>query len=166
VDALQSNTTGSDNTAIGTLALNKSTTGSDNTVIGLEALENNTTGGSNIAIGYQAGLSVAAGNSHNIEIGNAGSSADSGAIRIGTGGTQTSSYIAGIYGVKLPTAGQPLVCVDSSGQLGTANCATSGGPSAQDEVIKHQQQQIETLQKQNEEFQQRLSRLEALIAKP
>jgi hypothetical protein len=43
--------------------------------------------------------------------------------------------------------------------LGTTNCATSG-----QEIIGRQRAQIEALQKQNEEFQQRLSQLEALIA--
>jgi hypothetical protein len=164
--ALYSNTTGGDNTASGADALEKNTTGSRNTSSGTLALSTNTTGSNNIAIGYEAALDVAAGNSNDIEIGSEGASIDSAAIRIGTVGTQTSSYIAGIYGVTLPTAGQPLVCVDSAGQLGTLNCATSGAPSAEQEAInRKQQEQIQALQKQNEDLQQRLSRLEALIAK-
>jgi hypothetical protein len=164
--ALFSSTTASYNTASGEIALINTTTGSNNTADGGGALYNNTTGSNNIAIGYNAAGSVSGGNSNNIEIGNQGSSGDSGAIRIGADGTQTSSYIAGIYGVMPPTAGQPLVCIDSSGQLGTANCATKGGPSAEQEAInRQQQQQIQTLQKQNDELQQRMSRLESLIVK-
>jgi hypothetical protein len=171
--ALATNSTGSNNAAFGFEALVFNTTGTNNTASGGEALYSNTTGSDNIAIGYEAANKVAPANSNNIEIGNVGSSPDSGAIRIGTVGTQTSSYIAGIYGVTLPTAGQPLVCVDSAGQLGTLNCATSRAPSAQQEAINLMQQeqiealqkQNETLQKRNEDFEQRLARLEALTAK-
>lgn len=149
---------------IGSESLYGTTTGSSNTAIGANALQANTTGGNNVAIGYQAGNSVSGGNSNNIEIGTLGSSGDSGTIRIGTSGTQTSSYIAGVYGVTLPTSGQPLVCISTAGQLGTSNCATNGAPGTQQEIINRQQQQIQMLQKQNEEFQQRLARLESLVA--
>jgi hypothetical protein len=157
---------GSYNTASGYAALETNSTGADNTAIGVEALLYNTTGSNNIAIGNAAANNVSAGNSNNIEIGTSGTAADNGVISIGTSGTQTSAFIAGIAGVTLPTAGDPLVCIEpSTGQLGTLNCATNGLPSAQQEVIKHQQVQIETLQRQNEELQQRMSRLEALITK-
>jgi hypothetical protein len=164
--ALSNNTTGGFNTAMGYEALTDNSTGNSNTATGYKALLNNnannntaygsgaladnTTGANNIAIGRNAGLNVSGGKSNNIEIGNGGSSSDSGVIRIGTT-SQTSSYIAGIYGVSLPTTGQPLVCVDSSGQLGTVNCA------ANDE--------IEMLQRQNEDLRQRMARLEAFIEK-
>ena len=157
---------GSYNTASGYAALETNSTGADNTAIGVEALLYNTTGSNNIAIGNAAANNVSAGNSNNIEIGTSGTAADNGVISIGTSGTQTSAFIAGIAGVTLPPAGDPLVCIEpSTGQLGTLNCATNGLPSAQQEVIKHQQVQIETLQRQNEELQQRMSRLEALITK-
>jgi hypothetical protein len=160
------NTTGGSNTASGAAALAANTTGGNNTAAGFTALDTNTTGSNNIAIGFQAAINVSGGNSHNIHIGSLGSSGDSGAIRIGTSGTQTSSYIAGIAGVTLPTTNEPLVCIDPpTGQLGTLNCATNGAPAAQLEVIKHLQQLVQTLQEQNEEFQQRLSSLESLIAK-
>jgi hypothetical protein len=45
-------------------------------------------------------------------------SGDNNTIRIGTEGTQTSTYIAGIYGAT--TSGGTTVFVNSSGQLGTA----------------------------------------------
>jgi hypothetical protein len=61
---------------------------------------------------------VSAGN-NNIDIGNVGTSGDSAAIKIGTQGTQTSAFIAGISGVT--SSGGIEVFVNSSGQLGTAN---------------------------------------------
>jgi hypothetical protein len=154
-DALQAND-GSGNTANGYDVLGSNTNGGFNTAIGYEALFNNTTGSGNIAIGFAAGSTLTSGNNYNIEIGNYGSSEDTGVIRIGCsyscdGGPQTSAYIAGIYGAPTTGSGNPLVCVDSTGLLGTTGCAATD--------------MIETLQRQNEELQQRLSRLEALIAK-
>ena len=115
--ALENNTTGIWNTAVGNVALANNTTGFDNIAIGGSALQNETSGRNNIGIGLQAGLNVTT-TSNNIEIGNSGVSGDSGAIRIGTAGTQTSTYIAGIYGVN--TSGI-AVYVNSNGQLGTVS---------------------------------------------
>ena len=52
--ALNDNTTGYSNTAIGAYALDSNTTGSQNIGIGPSALNGNTTGNSNVAMGYQA----------------------------------------------------------------------------------------------------------------
>jgi hypothetical protein len=159
-------TSGNDNAGLGGDSLLDNTTGGYNTAVGTHALISNTTGSNNIGVGYQAGINVAGGNSNNIEIEDAGSSSDNGTIRIGTSGTQTSSYIAGIYGVTLPSAGQPLVCVDSAGQLGTANCASNGQAAALQEAINQkQQQQIQAQAQQIADLQQRLARLEALVGK-
>jgi hypothetical protein len=57
-----------------------------------------------------------------------------------------------------------LVCVNPAGQLGTKGCKANG-VAVQDQVIRQQQQQIKALEEQNQEFQQRLSRLESVIAK-
>ncbi len=111
--ALFLNTNGSDNTAIGLNALVLTTSGSDNTAIGLNALGNNTTGSANIALGNQAGYYISG--DFNIDIGNVGYNTDNKTIRIG--GLQTNTYIAGIYGVTIPS-GVP-VYVNSDGQLGT-----------------------------------------------
>ena len=81
---------------------------------GVLALLLSTTGNDNIAIGFAAGFQVSAG-SNNIHIGNLGLPADTALIRIGTGGTQTATFIAGISGV--PVAGVPVM-VDGNGQLG------------------------------------------------
>jgi hypothetical protein len=54
VNALQANTSGFENTAIGSNALLKNTTGSYNTAIGVQALGENTDGSYNTAVGVQA----------------------------------------------------------------------------------------------------------------
>lgn len=113
-DALFSNTTGTGNTASGLSALGSNTTGSDNTVDGVSALLNNTTGNNNIALGANAGSNLTTGD-NNIDIGNFGVAAESNTIRIGTSGTQTRAFMAGIYGTIV--SGTP-VKVNSSGQLG------------------------------------------------
>jgi hypothetical protein len=74
----------------------------------------NTAGSNNIGVGQNAGSSVTTG-SNNIHIGAAGSSGDAGKIRIGTQGTQTATYIAGISGSQVTGA---AVYVTSTGQLG------------------------------------------------
>src|SRR5439155_6915854 len=55
--------------------------------------------------------------SNNTAIGNAGVAGESNTIRIGTTGTHTNAYIAGIY--KVSTAKGVPVFVDSTGHLGT-----------------------------------------------
>ena len=115
-EALFSNTTGFNNTATGIQALQNNTTGNNNTAIGFVALLSNTTGSDNIALGFQAGQNLTTG-SNNIDIGNLGVAGDSKRIRIGTAGTQTKTFIAGISGATV--AGGVGVIVGSNGQLGT-----------------------------------------------
>jgi hypothetical protein len=125
--ALEANTSGQRNTATGMYALYGNTGGSGNTANGYEALDQNTAGGGNIAIGYQAGYSVTG--SNNIEIGSAGTSSDSGTIRIGSSvlsgalgfGIQTSFFAAGIVGVTTGNNDAIPVVIDSAGQLGTVS---------------------------------------------
>ncbi len=115
--ALFSNTTGIQNTATGALALFFNTIGTNNTATGNSALVNNTTGSFNIALGSEAGMNLTTG-SNNIYIGNAGGSGgESAKIRIGTVGTQTATFIAGISGVTVP--GGVGVIVGNNGKLGT-----------------------------------------------
>jgi len=113
--ALFSNTTGLVNTAVGDEALSSNTTGNYNTAIGSDALALNTTGSNNIGLGIAAGFSLTTGG-NNIDIGNAGVAGDAGIIRIGTTGTQTATFIAGIRGV--PISGGVGVGVNSTGQPG------------------------------------------------
>jgi hypothetical protein len=115
-EALTSNTTGTQNTAIGLGALTSNTTGDNNTANGADALNNNTTGGGNTVLGFAAGSNLTTG-SNNIDIGNQGVAAEANTIRIGTGGTQTNAYMAGIYNATV--AKGLTVVVDSTGHLGT-----------------------------------------------
>jgi trimeric autotransporter adhesin len=115
-NSLLKNTNGSNNTANGINALGLNTGGSNNTADGNLALANNTTGSSNIALGVSAGSSLTTGSS-NIDIGNVGVTAEANTIRIGKTGTQTNTYLAGIYGV---TVSRGIgVILDSNGHLGT-----------------------------------------------
>jgi hypothetical protein len=119
-EALYSNTSGIQNTAVGMTALYSNTTAHYNTAVGVAALYKSTSGNSNIALGWEAGYDLTTG-SNNIDIGNPGAAADgastdSGVIRIGTTlptQLQTTTYIAGIYGVKTATTGTAVV-IDSS----------------------------------------------------
>ena len=114
--ALLNNTTGINNTADGVVALLNNTTGINNTANGHAALRSNTTGNNNIAVGYRSGLNLTTGG-NNIDIGNAGVAGDNNKIRIGTTGTQTATFIAGISGVTVPAAVGVIVGTD--GKLGT-----------------------------------------------
>jgi hypothetical protein len=119
VSALAGNTTGIFNVANGVDALSDNRTGFQNTATGAGALGFNTIGHDNIALGFNAGGNLTIGN-NNIDIGNFGANGESGTIRVGTQGTQTATYIAGISGT--PVVGDAVV-VDSSGQLGTVASA-------------------------------------------
>jgi hypothetical protein len=117
LNALLSNTEGNDNTATGHSALQSNITGNDNTAEGHDALLNNTTGSNNIALGHGAGSNLTTGD-NNIDIGFIGVAGQSNTIRIGTQGTQTATFIAGINGAAVGGGG--AVRVNANGQLGTA----------------------------------------------
>jgi hypothetical protein len=128
------NTVGSANTANGYSALHFNYSGRRNAAYGYQALFNNTTGGFNIALGQQAGKYLTTG-SNNIDIGNVGVRAESNTIRIGTQGTQTQTFIAGIFGTAVSGSG---VMINAAGQLGTA-------PSSQ-----RFKQQIQSMDKESD----------------
>jgi hypothetical protein len=116
VEALVRNTTGSSNIASGVFALPANTTGEHNLASGAESLNQNTTGSFNIAFGQRAGQNLTTG-SNNIDIANAGVAAEAGTTRIGTEGTQTRTFVAGVY--KRPIATPACaVKVNAEGQLG------------------------------------------------
>ncbi len=115
VTALVMNKSGSNNTANGFGAL-QNNNADNNTATGVNALFNNATGKSNIALGVSAGANLTTGN-NNIEIGNAGVAGEASRIRIGTVGTQTNTFIAGIHGVTVARA--LGVVIDVNGHLGT-----------------------------------------------
>ena len=116
--ALYFNTSGSENTASGKETLVSNTTGGNNTADGALALLNNTTGGRNTAVGNLAGELLTTGD-NNIDIGwgVSGGAAEANTIRIGTQGTQTATFIAGISGAAVTGA---AVIVGANGQLGVA----------------------------------------------
>jgi hypothetical protein len=116
--ALDDTFNGQQNTAGGGYALYLNTSGSENTAFGYEALQNNTNGSFNIALGYFAGGSLSTG-SYNIDVGNQGVAGDNNVIRIGTQGTETNTFVAGIY--DMPISGGLPVFVNSSGQLGSSS---------------------------------------------
>src|SRR5204863_2836755 len=76
----------------------------------------NETGSSNIALGRSAGFNLSTGD-NNIDIGNEGVAAEANTIRIGTQGTQTATFIAGVSGAGVMGV---AVKVNAAGQLGTA----------------------------------------------
>jgi len=114
-DALMNNIIGNQNTAFGKAALKENTNGNDNTAIGFNALRTNRVGRGNVALGVEAGFNL--NTDDNIDIANRGVTGDVGTIRIGTTGTQTNAYVAGISGATVPT-GVPVI-VDTTGHLGT-----------------------------------------------
>jgi len=114
ISALANNGDGNQNTATGWNSLYFNS-GSDNTAIGAYALQDNTTGQNNIGVGIEAGLYLTTG-SNNIDIGNQGTAGDASTIRIGTAGTQTAAYIAGIFGTTV--TGGCAVVVENTGRLG------------------------------------------------
>jgi hypothetical protein len=114
--ALLFNTIGNQNTGTGYFAVYQNTTGNNNTGHGYSALLNNTTGGGNIALGNFAGSNLTTGD-NNIDIGNLGVAAEADTIRIGTQGTQTKTFIAGITGAGVTGV---AVKINAAGQLGTA----------------------------------------------
>jgi len=100
------------NTAIGNFTLMSIGSGSYNTAIGYKSLYNS--GGSyNLAIGNNSAIISG---SNNIYIGSQGIGNDNGVIRIGS--SQTTCYIAGIYGNNV---GGAQLLIDVNGNLGTVS---------------------------------------------
>ena len=113
--ALATNDRGSNNTATGAYALALNDTGSNNTATGFGALNSFRDGNNNIALGSRAGESLRVG-SDNIDIGNVGVAIESNTIRIGTVGTQTATYIAGIANATV--TGSAVYIDTTTGKLG------------------------------------------------
>jgi hypothetical protein len=134
--ALESNTTGNSNIAVGTAALGSNTTGSSNTALGFAALPLNTTASNNTAVGYQAGYTNSTGAS-NAFLGAYSGYATTGAsntfvgISAGEGVTTgAKNTILGRYngnqgGLDIRTASNYIVLSDGDGNP-RASWATSG----------------------------------------
>jgi len=114
--ALQYDNVGVGNTAVGFRALWLNTGNGSNTAVGANALGNNT-GFRNTALGANAGVDLTDGG-YNIDIGAdvVGVAGESNTIRIGSQGTQTATFIAGISGT--PISGGVPIGVNASGQVG------------------------------------------------
>ena len=111
--------TASQNTAVGSQALFTNVSGTNNTAVGYQALTSST-GTNNIALGNGAGSALTT-TSNNIIIGNNGVLTDANTIKIGTAGSQTRCFIAGIRGVTTGSATGITVLIDTNGQLGTVS---------------------------------------------
>lgn len=114
---------GSSNTALGNLALTGAgvdapSTADQNTAVGYLSLTALLSGSNNSALGYNSGSAFVGAESNNIVIGSVGVAADSGVTRIGTNGTHTSCYVAGIDGVDVGSVA--TIVTEASDQLGTA----------------------------------------------
>jgi hypothetical protein len=122
--ALRSNLYGISNTAVGAAALYDNANGDNNTALGVGALAGNTTGDGNLALGHRAGYNART-MDDNVFVANEGTLMDAGTIRIGTGGTHTRVFLAGVHMTVLSDMGEHVVCVDSAGQLGECTATKS-----------------------------------------
>lgn len=125
-ESMVSSTTGIQNVAVGAWSMFNSAIGANNnTAIGYSALYNLATGDNNIALGVNAGLNLTTTDSNNILIGNGGVVGDNSLIRLGTNGTHTATFIAGIDGVNVGSVAKVITL--ASDQLGTANILGGAG---------------------------------------
>ena len=111
-------TTGNENTFSGSYAGYLNTTGSYNIFSGFYAGNGNTTGGGNTYIGNWAGYSN--NGTANIYLGDSagvGVSGENNTMRLGSPSNISSTYVAGIFGVNVPSG--LAVQINSNGQLGT-----------------------------------------------
>tara|TARA_R110002096_G_scaffold190969_1_gene372325 strand:- start:114 stop:926 length:813 start_codon:yes stop_codon:yes gene_type:complete len=129
-NALSANTTASSNTAMGYNALAFNTTGTSNTALGISALDANTTGSSNTAIGRDA-LTSGSGGNNNVGVGyqalnNAGARSANTAVGQSAGSAITSgdnNTLIGRFngnqdGLDIRTASNRIVISDGSGNIG------------------------------------------------
>ena len=130
-NALTANTSGADNTAVGSYnALGSNTTGSYNTAVGREALNSNTTASNNTAVGYQAGYSQTTGGTsagYNAYFGQSAGYASTGyqntligrnsgsAITSGNSNTLIGQYNGNQGGLDIRTSNNYIVLSDGDG---------------------------------------------------
>ncbi len=110
------------NVGVGFLSSTGLTSGSDNVSVGLITGSNLTTGSRNIIIGSIAG-GVVSGND-NILFAATDVAAATGVIRIGTPGTQTTCFIAGVQGVSPGGTPQMVIINPATSQLGSQAIVT------------------------------------------
>jgi hypothetical protein len=134
--SLQTNTTGTHNTASGSDALNGNTTGIGNTATGSEALAGNTIGSDNTASGVDALENNSSGNNNTVAgaaalfastTGNNNTALGSGALRYSTTGSDNIGV--GYYAGKNLTTGSSNIDignVGAGGDAGTIRLGTAG----------------------------------------
>ena len=115
-------TNGSNNASWGSGSLISLTTSNENSAFGNSTLNALLTGANNTALGYNSGSAYTTNESNNIVIGNVGVIADSATIRIGTTGTHTGTYLAGIDGVNVASTAEVVTMGNgaTADKLGTA----------------------------------------------
>jgi hypothetical protein len=125
---MKENTTGENNTAIGTGAMFNNISGSNNTAVGDLVLQNST-GDYNTALGAGSGTDPDI-VSNNVYIGDPGFAGDQNVISIGgiaaSGTRYENTYIGGIYGQDVNAGTALLVYVDTDGHLGTSLVNANG----------------------------------------
>ena len=149
------NVDGSENNALGDLALTSNTSGGTNTGIGDDALFSVTTGNSNTALGDEAGSNLVDGEG-NIYIGaqvQAGNTDEMQFIRIGDDTAFAFPYdtfIAGIFDRAVDVGTATFVFVDNTGKLGTIAVDAVGKKAATPQTMlnesRNQQKRIAQLE--------------------
>ncbi len=137
LSALDALSAGNHCTAIGAYSLTSNDTGSENTGVGYNALGQIPSGTGNIALGANAGSFLDTTDSNNILIGNTGTGGQNSQINIGTIGTHTTFFTAGIASVAV--SNKEYVSIDTTtGQLGSDSgpgagtiTGNAGGPISQ-----------------------------------
>jgi hypothetical protein len=158
------NDNGTNNTAVGSFALQTNTNGSNNTAVGATALQNST-GDYNTALGAGAGTEPAI-VSNNVYIGDPGFPGDTNVLSIGgiaaSGTDYENTYIGGIFGASVNTASALPVYVDTDGHLGTS-LVNASGQKVRIRTPRGAQPQatLNEFQKQ----QKRIAELEATVAR-
>ena len=118
-------TIGSTNSAGGAFSQASLTSGDFNSSWGAGSLVNLVSGSNNLVLGQDAGNTYTTNESDNIILSSPGVIGDNATIRIGVEATQTSAYMAGIYGQAVGGTNQ-FVIVDNTGKLGSS----AGGSSS------------------------------------
>jgi hypothetical protein len=129
---LYSNTTGSSNTAVGREALSANTTASNNTAVGYQAGYSNTTGTPNTFIGYQAGYTNSTGTGNTCLGDRAGNNNGTGSNNTILGGYcgyattgSSNTFIGNESGYQVTTGAKNTILGRYNGNQGSLDIRTS-----------------------------------------
>ena len=122
-EALGTASTALNDVAVGYLSLAALTSGESNTALGNQSLQNLVTGDDNIAIGFASGSAYNGAQSSNVLLGNPGNVADSHIMRLGDEGAGPGQIVATFVAAVYPNQGigptNNVVFVADNGQMGT-----------------------------------------------